>query len=82
MSTLPEITALRVEVLEHEAVLLEDTRALPDFGDRRIPVAPLADRELQRVVRMRRDGERERQRGDHAGDQLLQFHPFPPSVLP
>ena len=44
--------ALRVQDLEYQAVLLEDAAALADLCDGRIPVAPLPDGQLERVLRL------------------------------
>ena len=70
--------ALRPEDLEHEAVLLEDAGTLADFRDRRVPVAALPGRDLERVLRVRRlHGKAERKGGEHAGNRwnLSSMHP-------
>ena len=46
--------AVGVDDLELQAVLLEDAGALADFGDRSVPVAALADRQLDLVVAPKR----------------------------
>ena len=55
---------LRVEDLEGEPVLLEDADALAELGHGGVPVAALADGELQRVLR----GGRQRAGRDRAED--------------
>src|SRR5205807_1178300 len=66
--------ALGVEKIEREPVFLEYAAALTELGDRCRPVAPLSDRELQLILRVRggrkhqagRCGEHAPQRAVHA----------------
>src|SRR5437762_3046348 len=51
---LPVATGLGVEHVEIETVLLEDPAALAELRDRGIPVAALAHRDLQGLLRRRR----------------------------
>jgi hypothetical protein len=42
-------TALGVQDFDRNAALGENAGALAEFGDRRIPLAPLGDRDLQGI---------------------------------
>src|ERR671921_16079 len=76
-------TPLGVEELKVEPMFFEDPGALAELGHRRVPVAALADRELQRVLRRRllRSGEESRQRSDSPGQGTRLSHLNPPSGL-
>ena len=71
--------ALRVEHVEHEAVLLEDAGVLAKLGDALLPAAALPDRDLERVLRGRGGAQAGQQDGGghDLGEREHLFSPWP-----